>query len=407
MTDRNWALLHRPFRIFWSGLVLSSLGTHVTMVAMAWQMYEITDSPLQVGMLGLARAIPQTLTLLLGGLLADALDRRRLLIVLQFGQCLVSAVLALLSSLELATPVTLYVATVFLALGAGLENPARQSLVPVLVPRSMLTSALAVNNSQQKLATILGPSLAGVILSVASPAWCYAIDACSWLAMLLSVWLVVPAAERGIARGLVSFHALAEGLSYVWHDRVIATLLALDLIANLFGTPRALLPVYARDILSVGPAGLGLLYAAGATGSLLTALVLSTFKRVGRPGLSVTLGLAVYGIGNILFAVSTDFPLSLALLAMTGAGDTYSAIVRGTVNQLSVPDELRGRVLSVSSMFTNSGPLLGQFRAGLVAEAWTPVLAGVSGGIVVVAACALAASSRAIRRYEVPNARVV
>jgi MFS family permease len=174
------------------------------MVAMAWQMYELTDSPLQVGMLGLARAIPQTLTLLLGGLLADALDRRRLLLLLQVAQCLVSASLAVITALGFASPAALYVATVFLAFGTGLENPARQALVPHLVSRTMLTSALAVNNSQQKLATIVGPSLAGVLLSLVNPAWCYAVDACSWLAMLTAVWLVVPSARRDAHRGVVS-----------------------------------------------------------------------------------------------------------------------------------------------------------------------------------------------------------
>jgi MFS family permease len=373
---------------------------HVTMVATAWQMYELTDSPFLVGLLGLARAAPQTMALLLGGLLADALDRRRLLEFLQIGQCLVAVVLAVISLLGLASPAALCVATVFFALGTGLENPTRQSLVPVLVPRSVLASALAVNNSQQKVATIVGPSMAGVMLSVMDPGWCYALDAISRLGLLVAVWLVVPRATPGAPRGAVSFKALAEGMAYVWNDRIIAALLALDLLANMFGTPRALLPIYARDILEVGPAGLGFLYAAGAAGSISIAVVLSFVGQVQRPGLAVIAGLAVYGLGNILFAVSTSFPLSLALLAITGAGDTYSAIVRGTVNQLQVTDDLRGRVLSVSSMFTNSGPLFGQFRAGIVAEAWTPVMAGVSGGLVVLLGCGVAAMSSQIRAFE-------
>jgi hypothetical protein len=232
------------------------------------------------------------------------------------------------------------------------------------------------------------------------PGWCYALDAISRLGLLVAVWLVVPRATPGAPRGAVSFKALAEGMAYVWNDRIIAALLALDLLANMFGTPRALLPIYARDILEVGPAGLGFLYAAGAAGSISIAVVLSFVGQVQRPGLAVIAGLAVYGLGNILFAVSTSFPLSLALLAITGAGDTYSAIVRGTVNQLQVTDDLRGRVLSVSSMFTNSGPLFGQFRAGIVAEAWTPVMAGVSGGLVVLLGCGVAAMSSQIRAFE-------
>ncbi len=380
--------------------MLSGLGSQFTLVAMAWQMYELTDSPLQVGMIGLARAIPQSCMLLLGGLLADAIDRRRMLMTLQVAQCCISLSLALLTASGSATPTLLYLATIFLALCTAMENPTRQSLVLTLVPRSALASALALNVSQNKVATILGPSLAGLLLAFSSPAWCYAADACSWFAMLAAVLIVVQKADKSVVRGTVSFGALGEGLAFVWHHPVIALLLGLDLVANLFGTPRALLPVYARDILSVGPAGLGLLYAASATGSLVVAVALSVIGQVRKPGLCVILGLVVFGVGTVLFSVSTVFWMSVLFLAITGAGDTFSAVVRGTINQLSVTDALRGRVMSVNSIFTSSGPQLGQFRSGLVAESLGPVASGVSGGIIVLLVCALAALPARIRTYD-------
>jgi MFS family permease len=396
-------LRQRPYRIYWSGAAMSSIGSQLTIVSMAWQMYELTDSPLQVGLIGLARAIPQSTMLLLGGVLADAIDRRKTLLILQLVQCLVSVALAGLTASGNATPVALYGATMALALCTALENPTRQSLVPVLVPRRALASALALNVSQGKMATIVGPSCAGLLLAVASPAWCYALDACSWFAMLTGVWLVVPRAETGVARGAISFRALSEGFGFVWHHPVIAWLLALDLIANLFGTPRALLPVYARDILDVGPAGLGLLYAASSAGSLLIAVGLSVVGQVRWAGLCVIVGLAVFGLGNVVFAISTVFWISVLSLAIAGAGDTFSAVVRGTINQLSVTDELRGRVLSVSSMFTSSGPQFGQFRSGIVAEVWGPVVSGVSGGLIVLLACVVAMLPSRIRSYDVPH----
>jgi MFS family permease len=394
------ALTHPPYRTFWLGLVLSSLGSQFTTVAMAWQIYELTDSPFQVGLLGLARAIPQMSMLLLGGLLADAVDRRRMLLGLQLAQCGISVSLGVLSATGLVTPLALYVATAALALCTALENPARQSMVPNLVPRSILTSALALNSTQRTLGTIVGPSLAGLLLAFSNPAWCYAVDAISWFAMLTAVWLVVPRMEKRVARGTISLEALRAGFSFVWHHQVIATLLALDLVANLCGTPRALLPVYARDVLDVGPTGLGFLYAAGAIGSLVVAVGLSIFGQVRRAGVCVLGGIAVFGVGTLLFSISTNFWLSALLLAIAGAGDTFSAVVRGTINQLSVPDELRGRVLSVNTLFTSGGPQLGQFRSGIAAETWGPVAAGVSGGVVVLMACAVALGLRRVRAYE-------
>ncbi|HSK31492.1 MAG TPA: MFS transporter, partial [Candidatus Limnocylindria bacterium] len=177
-------LRHRDFRLFWTGLLLSSVGSQFTQVAMAWQIYELTNSPLQIGMLGLVRAVPQMFILLFGGLLADAMNRRKLMMVTQGSLFFVSGVLALLSRAGQVTPLTLYGGTVFLALFSSLESPSRQSIVPNLVPAEDLSRALAIYSTQRQIATIAGPSVAGVILAFAGPAVCYAIDAVSWLIML-------------------------------------------------------------------------------------------------------------------------------------------------------------------------------------------------------------------------------
>jgi MFS family permease len=181
-------LRHRDFRLFWTGLLLSSVGSQFTTVAMAWQIYELTDSPLQIGLIGLARAVPQIAILLFGGLLADAVNRRRLMMLTQASLFGVSGALALLTLAGSATPLRLYVATMFLALFSSLEAPSRQAIVSNLVPREDLSRALAMHSSQRQIAVIAGPSVAGLVLAFAGPALCYAVDAFSWLIMLAPRW---------------------------------------------------------------------------------------------------------------------------------------------------------------------------------------------------------------------------
>ena len=376
---------HRDFRVFWIGLLLSSMGTQFTQVAMAWQIYELTNSPLQIGLLGLARAIPQIVLLLVGGLLADAINRRKLIMGTQTSLFFVSGALALLTHAGKASPMILYLATMLLALFSSLDAPARQAMVPSLVPRESLPKALALNSTQRYVSVIAGPSAAGIVLALLGPEACYAIDAFSWLVMVLSLSLIRTKMQEGSGWGAVSLHSLGEGLKFVSRHAVLFPLMMMDFGAMFFGSAKALLPIYARDILAVGPRGLGLLYAAGAVGSLCSALGLSAFGRVRRPGRWIFAGVAVFGVCTVLFAGSRTFWLSALLLAGAGAGDTISAILRGTANQLSTPDELRGRMASINSMFTNSGPHLGQLESGLVAAWLGAELSALTGGLATLA----------------------
>jgi len=405
-TSRRPALLsplrHRDFRLFWTGLLLSSVGSQFTTVAMAWQIYELTDSPLQIGLIGLARAVPQMAILLFGGLLADAVNRRRLMMLTQASLFGVSAALALLTLAGSATPFRLYLATMFLALFGSLEAPSRQAIVSNLVPREDLSRALAMHSSQRQIAVIAGPSVAGLVLAFAGPALCYAVDAFSWLIMLASLALIrTRLPERGGWR-TVSLNALGAGLRFVWRHPVIFPLLVMDFGANIFGTVRALLPVFARDILLVGPEGLGVLYAASAVGSLLGAVGFSLVGRTSRAGRWILGGVTVYGVCVILFAQSQSFWLSVTCLIGYGVGDTVSAILRATINQLSTPDELRGRMASIHSLFTNSGPQLGQFQAGALASLFSAEIAATSGGLIILLIVAvLALGFPKVREYRI------
>lgn len=360
-------LRHRDFCLFWSGLLLSSVGSQFTTVAMAWQIYELTNSPLQIGMVGLVRAVPQMFILLFGGLLADAVNRRKLMMITQGSLFLTSAALAWSTFAGQMTVAKLYGVAVFLSLFTSLDAPSRHAIVTNLVPAEDLSRALALSSTQRQIATIAGPSIAGIVLAYAGPAICYTVDACSWLIMIIALALIrVQLPTRGGLRQ-ISLASLGAGFHFVWRHAVIFPFLMMDLGANFFGSIRSLYPIYARDILAVGPQGLGLLYAASAAGSVLGAVGFSVYGSVRRAGRWILFGVAVYGFCLLGFAHSRLFWLSMVLLAGTGIGDTISSILRATINQLSTPDELRGRMSSINSVFTNSGPQLGQFQAGAVA----------------------------------------
>ena len=398
----RFPLRYRDFCVFWTGSLLSGIGSQFTTVAMAWQLYELTDSAFQVGLLGLARAVPQMGLLLVAGLLADAMDRRKLMMCTDIGLFGVSMTLALLTLAGKASPGLLYTATALLAIFNSLETPARQSIIPNLVPREELAQTLALQGTQRYVPIIAGPSLAGVVLALFGPAACYMIDALSWLAMSLSLTLLRTKLPSGRGWQAVSFRSLHEGLNFVWGHGVIFPLMVLDFGATFFGNARALYPIYARDILFVGPTGLGVLYAARAVGSLFSATAITFFGPVRRGGRWIFVGVMVYGISTVLFSGSQVFWFSVLMLALSGAGDTISAILRTTINQLSTPDELRGRMSSINSFFTTSGPQLGQFESGVVAAWLGAELSAMTGGLatLIILAGVVAAFPK-IRQFQI------
>ncbi len=376
---------------------------------MAWQIYELTNSALDIGLLGLTRGAPQMALILLGGVLADAVDRRRLMLATQVGQAMVSLSLVLLTWTAAISPLALYIASAFQALLASLETPSRQALVPNLVPREHLPSGIALYTAQRNIGAIAGPALAGLLLAVTDAGWCYGVDALSWLGMVFALALMRAGAgskalrATGVKPPATAGGRLAEmsaGIRFVLGQPVLLAVLALDFGANMFGSARALLPIYARDILMVGTPGLGLLYTATSTGAIAGGAGLSFLGRLRRAGLWVLLGQAGFGLSTAAFALSGEFWLSWALLAASGAGDTLAAVVRGTIVQLMTPDQLRGRVSSVNAMFSNGGPQLGQFRAGLCAEWWGAPTSALTGGLITAGIVGLVATAPGMRQYR-------
>jgi MFS family permease len=393
---------YRDFCIFWMGSFLSGIGSQFTAVAMAWQIYELTNSPFQIGLLGLARAVPQAILLLVAGLLADAINRRKLMMCTQIGLFGVSSTLALLTVTGKASPGMLYLATIALAVFSSLETPSRQSIIPNLIPREVLPRALALQGTQRYIPIIAGPSLAGVVLAFFGPTACYMVDALSWVAMLLSLALLRVKLPEGPGWRSVSLQSLREGFKFVFGHGVIFPLMLLDFGATFFGNARALFPIYARDILFVGPTGLGFLYSARAIGSFASAAALSFFGPVYRGGRWIFIGIVAYGISTVLFAHSHVFWFSVLMLALSGAGDTTSAILRTTINQLNTPDELRGRMSSINSIFTSSGPQLGQFESGVVAAWLGTEMSALTGGVAVLGIlAALEMAFPQVRRFKI------
>ncbi|MGI8825417.1 MAG: MFS transporter [Chloroflexota bacterium] len=392
------ALHYRDFRLFWCGGIVSLAGTQMQQAAIAWQIYLLAHSPVALGLIGLFRVVPIIAFSLWGGVLADTIDRRRLLLITQSALLLLSASLTVLTLTGAIGLWMIYVLTACAATATAFDSPARQALVPSLVPRRHLTNALSLNSTGLQVALVIGPSLAGVLIATFGVASVYLIDAITFLAVLAAVYVIRPPVVVGAAPR-VSVGAAIEGLKFMRATPIIMQLMVLDFAATFFGSATALLPIFARDILHVGSQGYGLLYAAPAAGAVLAGVALAFFgARIRAQGPVILVAVAAYACFTVLFGASRAFPLSLVLLAGTGASDTVSMILRQTVRQGLTPDALRGRMSSVNMIFFMGGPQLGELEAGFVARSFGAPFSVVLGGAgALVATFAMAVSARSLR----------
>ena len=383
----------REFRLLWIGELISHTGRHITIVALPFQIYELTGSALAVGLIGLTQLGPLIVFSLLGGAIADRMDRRRLLMISQVGSAIGSGFL-LATALAGNPPVwTVYASSAFAAVFSALDSPARTAAIPNLVPKDRISSAIALNQLLFQVNDVAGPAVGGVIIAGLGLPWAYGIDTITFVAAIATLGLMrpMPPSEDG-PRPSVG-RAVREGFAYLRGRRVLQSTFAVDLNAMVFGMPRALFPVLADRAFGVGPAGLGLLYAAPGAGALVGALLTGWVRHVKHQGRAVLWAVAVWGLAIVGFGLSTAAPFWLALtfLAIAGAADVISAIFRGTILQSSVPDRLRGRLSAIHIMVVTGGPRLGDVEAGLVAQLTTPVISAVSGGVACVAGVGLLA----------------
>ncbi|MGH2533878.1 MAG: MFS transporter [Thermomicrobiales bacterium] len=398
---RSYAVLrHRDFRILWAAEFVSTIGTQMQRVAIAWQVYELTGDALSLGFLGLVRFGPVVLFGLFGGVLADQRDRRKLLILSQTLLFVCSLGLAAVAAADAASLAVIYVLTFLAAAVSSFAGPSRQALIPALVPRNELAGAMSLNVLAMQVATISGPALGGWIIAWRGVDAVYFLDAVSFLVLIGAVFLL-QARPPVVGATVGTFAAALEGFRFVRRSPVLLGVMGVDFVATFFGASMVLMPIFADEVLGVGAGGVGLLYAAPAAGAVIGSVVMSLAPLPRRPGAGVLAAIGLYGAAIAGFGLSTIFPLSLALLALSGAADAVSMALRHTIRNLVTPDELRGRVAATHSMFAMGGPQLGEFEAGLAAAVIGAGPSVALGGIGTVLSCWLiAAIVPSIRRYR-------
>lgn len=363
---------------------MSFIGTQLTVVAAPFQVYELTRSSFAVGMLGLAQMIPLLVGSLVGGTIADAYDRRKVLLVAQLLLAATSAGLAV--NAVVATP-RVWVIFVLTSLGAGfsgLDHPTRSAAIPGLVPRTRLAAALALNQLVWQVGLVVGPALAGVLIAQVSLAATYTLDVVSFAAAtaaLLAMRSMVP--EGGGTRAGAT--SILEGLRYLKGRQALQGTFVIDINAMVFGMPRALFPALGTGVFGGGAVTVGLLYAAPGAGALLAAFLSGWLGSVDRQGRAVVIAVVVWGAAITAFGLTPWLVPALALLALAGAADVVSAVFRNTILQLTVPDRLRGRLSSVHIAVVTGGPRLGDVESGTVAALTSPSFAVVSGGLACIA----------------------
>lgn len=381
-------------------------GSMMQTAAILWHVSLLVPAErrgLALGMVGLVRLVPIVTFSLVGGVVADALDRRRLMLLTQTGMGLVAAALALLTFRGLEAVWPIYLLAALSSAVGSFDLPARQALIPNLVPREHLPNAISLGTIMFQAASVLGPSLGGVLIATLGVGSVYAANALSFLAVMASLLLmrgVVPR-EPGEA-GELSLRAAADGLRFAFRSPLIRSTMLLDFFATFFASATALLPIFAQDILAVGASGYGWLYAAPSVGALVASVgMVRLVDRVEHRGRVLLWAIGAYGLATVVFGLSRDFWLTFLCLAATGAADTVSMVIRNIIRQLETPDHLRGRVGSVGMLFFMGGPQLGELEAGLVADWLGAPASVVTGGLGSLFTTGwIAAWTPALRRYR-------
>lgn len=370
---------HADFRRFLAARFLSWFAMFMVSVAVGWQVYDLAHDPFALGMVGLSQFLPAFLLTLPGGLASDRFDRRRVLLAGCGVELLVAALLLTLALSHAGRVGYIYAVVVFIGIGRAILAPASQSLVPFLVPQEDFVRAVAWSSSVFQCAMIAGPAMGGLLYAF-GPAYVYATAVgCLLLAAVMILRLKIKLKVHNA--GQSGLQGIFNGVKFVFARKTILGAVSLDLFAVLFGGATALLPIFAGEILHVGPWGLGLLRSAPAVGAGTMALWIAHHPVREKAGRKMFLGVALFGVFTILFGLSRWFPLSLLALVGIGAADTISVVVRQTLVQMETPDEMRGRVSAVNMLFVGASNELGEFESGITASWFGTVPAVVVGGL--------------------------
>jgi MFS family permease len=363
--------------------MISVAGSQMQIWALFWHIRELSDQPIALGGIGLARILPVIVFSLIAGAVADVYNRRRVLFVTQTTMALVALVLGWLTLQGNIQLWQIYALTAIQAVAVAFDLPARQALVPNLVPPKDLPNAFSLQSIAMQTGSILGPALSGLVIAYWGLESVYLINAATFLAVFLALVLMGPVAQKTSSerqRG-VSLSAIQEGLRFILSAPIILSTMLIDFFATFFSSANTLMPFFARDILHVGAIEYGWLSAAQSVGAMITALIISQVDGIRRQGPIFLISVISYGVATVAFGMAHTLALSILALMFVGAADTVSTIIRNTIRQLQTPDYIRGRMTSVNQIFFMGGPQLGEVEAGIVAQLFGAPFAVVTGGV--------------------------
>ncbi len=381
------ALRHRRFTLIWAGLIISQVGSQMQQWVLFWHISQLSRAPIAVSGIGGVRFAAVLAFSLVGGLVADRYDRRGILFLTQSISLLVALALGVLTLLHVIRLWHIYLLTAIQASAIAFDLPARQSLVPNLVPREDLPSAFSLQSIAFSTGAIAGPALSGIVIGYWGTAYAYLFNAISFLAVIFALIVMgkVPQQQSTSSKGFKA--ALADirlGIHFIRHQPLILSSMILDFFATFFASANTLLPFFSQYVLHIGEVAYGWLAAAESIGSMMVGLIISQFNNVRRQGLLLTGSVVVFGLATILFGVSRLYAVIFFALALAGAADSVSTIIRNTIRNLNTPDSLRGRMTGVNQLFFMGGPQLGEVEAGAAAQAFGIPFAIYSGGIGVI-----------------------
>jgi len=378
------AFKSHSFTLYWFGQLISIAGSQMQLWALYWHLRTLSDQPVVISGIGLVRFLPIILLSLIAGVTADRFNRRKMTILTQVALGLVALVLGLSTSQGVVTLWMLFGLVAVQSVAVAFDIPARQALIPSLVPREDLPSAYSVTSIAHKVGGILGPAISGLVIAFWGLQWAYWINAISYVAVIAAlvamgdIKTAVESTSIGLRGALVDIRA---GLDFIKNSPVILSAMILDFFGSFFSSANTLLPFVATDILHIGPIQYGWLSASQSIGTMLVGLYLSQKTRLRRQGMLISVSVAGFGLATVLFGVSTSFWLTMLALILIGAFDGLSSIIRNTVRQLLTPDVMRGRMMSITQIFFKGGPQLGEMESGFVAQAFGVPFSIISGGV--------------------------
>lgn len=395
------AFKYRDFRLLWTSELISSLGTNILMVTVAWQLYLLTDSALALGLVGLAQGIPFLLFNLIGGSYADVHNRKKILYITQSIMSLASIFLAVATFNNFISPTLIYTVLAVMSIALAFDMPARGGILPTLVDKKDLNSANSVYALLWQISSMVGPAIGGFLIAGIGVSWIYLIDGITTLSVLIAILLIRANGQPTGEASKPSLSAIKEGFRFLFSRNILWSTKLLDAVTMFFASTVIILPIFATDVLHVGPQGLGLLYSAPSVGGVVIGFIIAPYlSKIKQQGKLFLAAVAIFALATILFGLSTSFILSLAALFIAGGANVISVILRSTITQVNTPDRMMGRVSSISSVFWFAGDKLGDFEAGFLAQIVGAQLSVVIGGIgALISVGAMSIFNRSLRNY--------